>query len=173
MSFSQLARLSCLLILVLSVFLNESVCQAANCNDCCNNSTYTLINEPRRSTKSVWKSGEPVLCDRGLQWGWYRFKTSADIEDKMPEKAPPEFHCGTHDPIWLQDRHPTVAEGNVVRKACINSFGVQCDVSFNINVKNCSSYFVYYLRPPIYCAVAYCAGEKSVLCFNFVCSELL
>ena len=38
----------------------------------------------------------------------------------MPEVvAPAEYHCGTHDPIWLKDSHPTQADGNVVREACI------------------------------------------------------
>lgn len=160
MSFSQLAFLSCFLT---AVCLNSSVCQAATCNNCCSNTTYKEINEPRRSIKSVWKSGERALCDRGLQWGWYRFTSVAPGKIMMPEKTVAEYHCGTHDPIWLKGRHPTVKEGNVVRQACINSFGVECMDKFDVNVTNCGDlYYVYYLRPPHYCAVAYCAGENYV-----------
>ena len=83
----------------------------------------------------------------------------------MPESVVPEYHCGTHDPVWLKDLHPSYEEGNVARKACINSFGLNdgCFQSFDINIVNCGDYFVYYLRPFSYCAVAYCAGMKMYL----------
>ena len=81
----------------------------------------------------------------------------------MPEKTVPEFHCGTHDPIWLNGRHPTVAEGNVVRQVCVNSFGFVCVDTFDINVTDCGDFYVYYLRPTYYCAIAYCAGEKYIM----------
>jgi len=103
------------------------------------------------------------LCDGGLRSGWYRLTSDAGGKVMMPEKTVPEYHCGTHDPVWLNGSHPTVAEGNVVRQACINSFGFDCDDTININVKNCGDYFVYYLRPIYYCAVAYCAGEKYIV----------
>ena len=151
-SINEISSFSCIIVLV---FVNSSVCQAP---DHCN--SYKEINDPRRSTKSVWKQGEPVLCDRGLQWGWYRFTSFAG--GKMPETMVPENHCGTHSPIWLRGSHPTIEEGNVVREACINSFDLfdGCWESFDMNITNCGNYFIYYLQPPYYCAVAYCAGER-------------
>ena len=85
----------------------------------------------------------------------------------MPEKSVPEYHCGTHDPIWLNGSHPAVAEGNVVRQGCISSFDVDCDDTIDINVTNCGDYYVYYLMPIFYCAVAYCAGEKYTMLVIF------
>ncbi|XP_068720616.1 von Willebrand factor D and EGF domain-containing protein-like [Montipora capricornis] len=119
---------------------------------------YKEINEPRRSINSIWKPGQTPLCDRLIPFGWYRFTSFNGT--KMPEKAPvPDFHCGTHDPVWLKDPHPTMAEGNVARRACISSFGDTCSSSVTINVTKCAGdYFVYYLRPLYYCATAYCAG---------------
>ena len=160
MIFTHFASLSCLLI---AAYLHLSLCQAANCNNCCSNTTYKEINEPRRSIKSVWKSGERALCDRGLKWGWYRFTSDAGGKIMMPEKSVPEHHCGTHDPIWLNGRHPTVGEGTVARKACVRSFSDDCVQTFDINIRNCGDYYVYYLRPLIYCYVAYCAGELRIL----------
>ncbi len=146
--------------LFLLVFVNSSVCQTPDpdCDGCC--SAYHEIDDPRRSTMSVWRPGEPVLCDRWLKWGWYRFTSFAG--GKMPETIVPENHCGTHAPIWLRGSHPTREEGNVVREACINTFGWNdgCWESFDMNITNCGNYFVYYLRPPYYCAVAYCAGKR-------------
>ncbi|XP_068693084.1 von Willebrand factor D and EGF domain-containing protein-like isoform X2 [Montipora foliosa] len=136
-------------------FLNSCVCQGLNCNDCCNN--YKEINEPRRSINSIWKQGQTPLCDRLIPFGWYRFTSFNGT--RMPETPVTEFHCGTHDPVWLKDPHPTVAEGNMARTACISSFGDDCSHSVTINVTKCAGdYFVYYLRPLYYCATAYCAG---------------
>lgn len=155
--------LSCLLLFVC---LKLAVCQTAVCNNCCYD--HQNISEPRRSTKSVWQSGQIVLCDMNIRYGWYRFTSFGG--SKMPESVVQESHCGTHDPIWLNGKHPTVAEGNVARTACVNSFGLDngCFDSFDINVKNCGGYYVYYLKPLDYCAAAYCAGKKALaFCTSF------
>ena len=158
-------------VLVL-VFLNSCICLASNCNNCCN--SYTEINEPRRSVKSILKPGQNPLCDRLLSYGWYRFTSFGGT--KMPETPVTDYHCGTHEPIWLKDRHPTELEGNVARTACISSFGNTCRASTTINVKRCpGDYFVYYLRPLYYCATAYCAGKETnvLYCVYFASARLL
>ena len=154
MSFYRFVSLICFLLFL---SLNSSVCQGPECfrNGCCAN--HKEINEPRRSIKSVWESGQIPKCDRDITQGWYRFTSFGGT--KMPEKEVTDFHCGTHDPVWLQGSHPTIAEGNVARKACISSFGESCYESFDINIVNCTDYFVYYLKPLYYCASAYCAGK--------------
>ena len=156
MIFGDYASLSCFLMLA---FMNY-FCEADDCNGCC--TTYRNISDPRRSTESVWERGQRPLCDRGLQWGWYRFISFAG--DKMPETKVPPNRCGTHSPIWLRGTHPTATDGNVVRKACINAFGLNngCWRTFDINITSCGTYFVYYLRPPFYCSVAFCAGKRDV-----------
>ena len=166
-------RPACVSFFLIAVYLNVYVCQTAICNNCCSNTTYKEINEPRRSIKSVWQQGQLPLCDRKLRSGWYRFTSDAGGKVMMPENAASEYHCGTHDPIWLNGRHPSVTEGNVVRPVCITSFGVDCDDTFDINVKNCGDYYVYYLRPIYYCAVAYCAGEEYTLLNNVLFAILV
>ena len=147
--------LYCLLLLLC---LNLGVCQTAECNNCCYD--HQNISEPRRSARSVWQSGQIALCDIYIRYGWYRFTSFGG--SKMPESVVPEGHCGTHDPIWLNGKHPIEEEGNVVRTVCINSFGLNngCYDHFDINVTNCGDYYVYYLKPLYYCAAAYCAGKK-------------
>ena len=142
------------------VFLSTYVCQTKTqgCGDCCSHTTYTAIDEPRRSTKAVWSVGDSPICDRSLRWGWYRF-TSYTC-GKIPEEIVPENHCETHAPIWLNGGHPTKKGENVVRQACVHFFDNGCFDSFDINITNCGGYFVYHLRPPPYCVVAFCAGEK-------------
>ncbi|XP_068719980.1 uncharacterized protein [Montipora capricornis] len=146
-----------LLLALLS--LNSCFCLGPVCNDCCNN--YEKLDEPRRSIKSLWEPGQTPLCDRLLPERWYRFVSY--VGKKMPEKPVKDFHCGTHDPVWLKDPHPTEEQGNMPRTACISSFGEPCFESFTINVQKCTGdYFVYYLRPLYYCAAAYCAGFKEL-----------
>ena len=142
-------------------FLVFPVSQIPACNNCCSNTTYKEINNPRRSTKSSWNLGENALCDRDLKLGWYRFTSFAG--GKIPERMVAPDHCGTRAPVWLNGRHPTKMGENVVRQACVNKLGLDngCWEFFDINIMNCGDYFVYYLRPPDYCSVAYCAGKQS------------
>ena len=149
--------------------LERSASQQA-CNGCCQQSGFTEIDEPRRSINSVWKVGKLALCDRSLSWGWYRF--TSYVGGVMPTSVVSPKHCGTVAPIWLRGRHPTVADGTVTRKACINFYNINngCAQSFDIRVRNCSSFYVYFLRPTYSCAVAYCAGKifTSTLCFQIL-----
>jgi len=143
------------------LFLSTSVyqTQTQDCGDCCSFTTYTAINEPRRSKKAVWNVGEEPFCDRSLLRGWYRFTSYTGGE--IPEERVPENHCGTHAPIWLNGIHPENEGENVVRQACVHFLGNGCWDRFDINITNCGDYFVYYLRPPLYCAIAYCAGDNE------------
>ena len=141
------------------LLLNSCCSQVPKCNDCC--ISYKEINEPRRSVKSVWKRGQTPLCDRRILKGWYRF-TSFNGTAKMPQNPVADFECGTHNPIWLRDGHPTKFNETMTSTACVSSFGNSCRYSITINVIRCpGNYFVYFLKPPSFCASAYCAGEDT------------
>ena len=139
----------------------------SDCNGCCRTGSYKEIDEPRRSINSIWKIGQKALCDRSLPWGWYRF--TSYVGGQMPTSIVSPNHCGTVAPIWLKGNHPSVADGTVTRKACINAFGINngCAQSFKVKIRNCSSFYVYFLRPTYSCAVAYCAGKNIFHCFRF------
>ena len=146
-------------LLVFLLMLNSCFCQVPKCNNCCN--SYKEINEPRRSVKSLWKRGQTPLCDRRIPKDWYRF-TSFNGTAKMPQTSVADYRCGTHSPIWLRGGHPTKFNESVARTACITSFGNSCQYSITINVIRCpGDYFVYFLKPPSFCASAYCAGEDT------------
>ena len=52
---------------------------------------------------------------------------------------------------------PTVAEGQVTRTACFHAHSNCCYFSTNIKVRNCGSYYVYYLSGTANaCALRYC-----------------
>ena len=154
------------LILNLAVILmfDRPAAGQSDCNGCCTAARYKTIDEPRRSIESIWKTGQIPLCDRSLSWGWYRF--TSYVGGEMPTSKVDRNRCGTVAPVWLKGTHPSVADGTVLRKACINFFDIKngCAQSFNIKITNCGLFYVYYLRPTYSCAVAYCAGKSICHC---------
>ena len=121
---------------------------------------YKKIDDPRRSIKSIYKPGESAICDRAFASGWYRFVSYTG--ENMPIQKVDQMRCGTVHPIWMKGSRPTVTEGTVNRKACINFYDMQngCLSTLDIKVRNCGSFFVYYLGPTHSCSLAYCAGKS-------------
>ena len=96
-------------------------------------------------------------CDDTLN-GWYRFQGAAGT--KMVTKCPVSMNkCDASFPAWLSEDHPTVAEGTVRRKVCIRRTGNCCFDLVNIQVKNCSSYYIYKLHEPPFCYTRYCSMD--------------
>ena len=70
--------------------------------------------------------------------------------------------CGGRFPAWMNDDHPTVAQGSVKKKVCIRQFepGDCCYDFYFIGVKNCGSYFIYKLGPYVFgCNFRYCGTD--------------
>ena len=77
----------------------------------------------------------------------------------MATTCPLANRCDASFPAWLSGDHPTVAEGTVNRKVCINKFGNCCGEEVFIEVKNCSSYYIFKLSSPGSCSVRYCSTD--------------
>ena len=82
-------------------------------------------------------------CDNGLGPGWFRFQGSAGT--RMPTSCPLIEKCDTNVPGWMNGGHPTVADGQVSRTVCWHWRSGCCTWSSTIRVRNCGSYYVYYL----------------------------
>ena len=128
----------------------------------CDQIQHTTINDVRRSTKYKGKPGN-LLCDRNYIQDdkWYRFDSVAG--NKMPTRNPGTGLCGTHVPIWMRGTHPTT--DNVVKNAtaCAAApfvFPLGCGYSYAIKVIKCGNFFLYRLKEPQVCYLAYCAGDK-------------
>ena len=52
-------------------------------------------------------------------------------------------------PGWLNGTHPTISEETVDRRVCFNFNGDFCKIQTDIQIKNCGSYFLYYLKDVI------------------------
>ena len=82
--------------------------------------------------------------DNNLNSGWYRFLNISGIT--MPTTCPPPYTCGTISPGWLTGDHPTVEDGEVSRRVCYARHSSRCcHYSYNIRVRNCTSFYVYLL----------------------------
>ena len=100
---------------------------------------WSLNNADRKRTY-----GNPnTYCDDGIGPGWFRFEGSAGT--RMPTSCPPTYRCNTHATGWMNGVHPTAANGQVTRSVCFHWSNNCCHWSTNIKVRNCGSYYVYYL----------------------------
>jgi len=96
-------------------------------------------------------------CDVGLRnTGWYRFQGAAGT--KMATESPGSKKCGGLFPAWMNGAHPTVAEGMVRRNVCINKDG-RCGKQGFVDVKNCTSYYVYRFYASSGCTFRYCGTD--------------
>jgi len=99
----------------------------------------------------------PGKCDVQLRnEGWHRFQGAAGT--KMATKSPGFSKCGADFPVWLNGTHPTVAEGTVRRNVCFNR-GVECKKRSFVDVKNCTSYYVYNFYASFNCNFRYCGTD--------------
>ncbi|XP_066264852.1 uncharacterized protein [Branchiostoma lanceolatum] len=101
-------------------------------------------------------------CDKNrgeLEDGqWHRFSGKRGSDMMIPTERPLSTHrCGTHAPVWMKGRHPTVEEGAVTRTACAFWSNDECHWSWEIDVMACpGDYYVYKLQKPTHCNLAYC-----------------
>ncbi|XP_068719937.1 uncharacterized protein [Montipora capricornis] len=93
-------------------------------------------------------------CDYGIGPGWFRFQGAAGT--RMPTSCPPARVCSTSAPGWLNGEHPSVADGQVSRTVCFHYFAKCCELSTTVKVRNCRSFYVYYLDGVPICSLRYC-----------------
>ncbi|XP_078660004.1 uncharacterized protein LOC144904743 [Branchiostoma floridae x Branchiostoma belcheri] len=111
-------------------------------NGPCSPSVYRVLNEAWRNVNNSVRS--PTRCDDGFNREWYRFMGPAGTQ--MPTQSPAtSYRCGTNVPMWMNGAHPTVADGEVSRRAC-GYWSGSCRLSRTIQVKACrAGYYVYKL----------------------------
>ena len=111
---------------------------------------HTVLKDVDRNVSNTVNT---YKCDSNLQPGWYRFLNASGI--RMPTTCPPKGRCGTAFPGWWSGAHPTVNEGVVTRKVCFHRRDC-CNPERFGKVKNCGSFYVYYLKKAPGCPYRYC-----------------
>ncbi|XP_068706633.1 uromodulin-like isoform X2 [Montipora foliosa] len=96
-------------------------------------------------------------CDREIGPAWFRFQDAAGT--RMPTSCPPTHRCNTHAPGWLSGGHPSVADGQVNKTVCFHWTSDCCLWSTTIKVRNCGSFYVYYLHSTPGCYLRYCGTD--------------
>ncbi|CAC5371719.1 unnamed protein product [Mytilus coruscus] len=111
---------------------------------------------------------DTVLSDHDLKMNWYR--VISDNGDMMPTSAPGHMHCGTVNPIWLNGQIFSHDDGNVTKEACIQTKDDICEQKIDIQIKNCGSFYIYYLQhSPV--NSSFCFGNGPVLCPDGLSSD--
>ena len=118
---------------------------ASECNQ------YNILNDSDRRNDF----GRGKKCDRNLTEDWYRFSAGAGTSIAT-QCIPDARRCGTDLTGWMDGAHPTVDEGVVSRKVCFSGYYECYYRHIMINVRNCSSFFVYRLKPVSICPCRYC-----------------
>ena len=114
---------------------------------------YSILNDGNRKSSYGTPQGSEQ-CDSQLSEGWYRFE--GDAGTKMPTERVPAFRCGTDWSGWLKGAHPTLDDGEVKREVCFSDRDTSCTDKRNILVKNCGSFYIYYLYGTPQCSSRYC-----------------
>ncbi|CAH3133122.1 unnamed protein product [Porites lobata] len=115
---------------------------------------YGILNSGSRRTSYRRYYYYNYYCDSSLGPGWFRFQGSAGT--RMAASCTSYDSCGTYYTGWLSGGHPTVADGQVTRTVCFSSGYRCCYYSTSIKVRNCGSYYVYYLSGTPTCNLRYC-----------------
>ncbi len=111
----------------------------------------TLLDDATRSVNFGGSGG----CDNGLAAGWYRMVGGSGT--KMPTSPPPDYHCNSDAPGWLNGIEPSFGQGAMDRQMCFSFLGNPCSWSEPGKVTNCNGYFVYFLNPVSWgCSGRYC-----------------
>ena len=142
-----------LFLVVGTISLSKSV--EPECN------SYQVISDETRSINYVSSS---LLCDYGMQSGWYRFmgKGGSQLPERPVVNNNSPWRCRTHAISWITTAHPRFGEGKVQRTLCYAWSGNNCYYSsYSIFVINCGSYFVYYLQTPPACTYRYCTNATA------------
>ncbi|KAK3589907.1 hypothetical protein CHS0354_034920 [Potamilus streckersoni] len=127
--------------------------------DCGGN--YTILPDLDRRSRNYAVSGnnEPYVSDRYLTAKWYNV-----LNNNMPTDSTnleSGSSCGTYYPVWMNGTVP--GQGNAVsRNVCIFTFNDICDQQKTIQVKNCTSFMLYYLGPTG-SSIGYCFDNLQAL----------
>ena len=69
----------------------------------------------------------------------------------------PDNHCSTNAPGWLDGNHPTLIGETIDARVCFVSPSDSCSKETQIQIRNCYSYYLYYLVETPICSARYCS----------------
>ena len=81
----------------------------------------------------------------------------------LSEEPVPAWHCNTASTGWLNGSHPNGIGETINSTICFNrpSASDNCNHRTQIQIKNCKSYFLYYLVDTVNCRFRYCTSNSK------------
>ena len=135
--------------------------QGGSCDD------YFVLNDPTRNSEYL---NIAYYCDQvGMHstspgWqgaAWYRMAEPAGTT--IPEEPVDSFHCNTWATGWLNGHHPATAGETLNGKVCFSALGSTCYYETQIQIKHCTSYYLYYLVDAPSCSLRYCSTSTTLI----------
>ncbi|XP_061171265.1 oncoprotein-induced transcript 3 protein-like [Saccostrea echinata] len=138
-----------------SEILVESTYYCSGVTDPC--TVAGVLFEPYARTQNCPYDGtQPhAPCDRYKTPGWY--KSDEPILDQCPTLS----SCGAIYPVWFNGTLPQVADGVVSGKLCKTGFSSCCVKEYDVQIKNCGTYYVYCLPALDACPERFCFGTNG------------
>ena len=90
---------------------------------------------------------------------WHRFVGNAGTA--MATSCVPDYRCAAISPGWLANGHPSVEQGQAIRRVCFSRHHKCCNRKMNILVRNCGEFYVYKLTNTPLCMLRYCVESKG------------
>ncbi|XP_077065364.1 alpha-tectorin-like isoform X1 [Siphateles boraxobius] len=122
---------------------------------------YESLDRPWRANN---ESGD-YICDERFSWnGWYRLLYYG-MDIRMSETCVSSYSCNTYISLWLNDPHPQIEDGVVIRDVCGGYYwGGCCDYKTKpIRVKACpGNYYVYELVKQEWWCTGYCTDVDTI-----------
>ena len=116
--------------------------QGGSCDD------YFVLNDPTRNSEYLGQDyGDTLECsNKSPGWqgaAWYRMAEPAGTT--IPEEPVESYHCNVLFTGWLNGHHPATAGETINGKVCFTWSGNTCIDETQIQIKHCTSYYLYYL----------------------------
>ena len=135
--------------------------QGGSCDD------YFVLNDPTRNSEYLGSDYCDVLgysySSPGWQGAaWYRMAEPAGTT--IPEEPVDMYHCNTGLTGWLNGHHPATAGETINGKVCFNGVSNTCYYETQIQIKHCTSYYLYYLVEAPDCnSRRYCSTSTTLI----------
>lgn len=132
--------------------------------DPCKTKDYKILSEPDRA--AGFETIDAPQSDRNhfnKSAAWYQF--SGEAGWRMAKRCVPSMRCGAEATGWLSGSHPSEQEGIVNRTVCFNSGDDCCFWKSQVKVRNCSGFYLYYLKRDVrgaYEKYRYCGNGKGI-----------
>ncbi|KAM6972523.1 uncharacterized protein FYW47_004679 [Aplochiton taeniatus] len=148
--------------------LTDQIIQSTVCavwkGSCCYAETKPIHVKACPGNYYVYKLQRPPGCNIAYCAGLGTSMMLGNTSASMPDKCVDELMCGTHAPMWLNSKHPKLTDQVIQSTACAAWSGSCCNWETKpIHVKACpGNYYVYKLKSPPTCYLAYCTNHPAL-----------